>query len=74
MVPIKEQIRVLDVERQEIQDRIQQRAIMHRKGIKQSPKEIQQMYKDALRYIEIENKQWALLDLRDSGEHQQPPL
>ncbi|WP_321504737.1 hypothetical protein [uncultured Methanoregula sp.] len=32
------------------------------------------VYADAYRYVEIENQQWKILGLSDTGKHQQPPI
>ena len=62
--PIWTKIKALDVERQQIQDRIQGRARKHHLGMKLSAEEGRQAYADAVRYIEIEDQQWALLGIK----------
>ena len=62
--PVWTKIKVLDVERQEIQNRITARAHMHFKGVTLSPEQKREAYKDALRYIEIEDQQWVLLGIK----------
>lgn len=61
-------IAALDIERQEIQDRIYLTSKRHH-GTKLTPSENKMLdghtaYLDAVRYCQIEDKQWALLGIK----------
>lgn len=62
--PVWTKIRELDKERQQIQNRIIDRARKHHAGIKLTPEEGRHAWADAVRYIEIEDQQWALLGVK----------
>lgn len=57
-------ITALDVERQQVQDRIAERSRKHHQGIKLNQAEMKLAAEDAMRYIEIEDEQWALLGIK----------
>jgi hypothetical protein len=84
------EIEKLEKERGEIENRIAIRAALHHgksrymdrltgedKPITDQDRRnvvCQSVYDDAIRYIEIEDREWQILGLKDSGDHEQPPL